>query len=349
MSRRVEITIAALVLALATMIIVRADEKSSDPPAVCRLRVFNTGVCQIGKDHVFGSPHTADERMPFVIYAFLVEGPGGQKALVDLGPKTVDYCNRMFRRHGLFRDRGAAFRGKERYPDDLVQPHGNVLRWLERVGVKKSAIGHIVFSHLHADHHGMDDATDGGIAEELPEAFLWVSAVGWKDNLAKRRDGQWGSYVDYAFADFLVRREKEGKTRFVDDSEVFPGLRTMRLGGHSVCSQAAIVSTRQGLVIIASDDVYHYDLLAKDILPHVRTSRRQYREALDRLVDLAVEKDAVIVPMHDPIVWTAHKKAGDRWIDALRPHSRRAVRGYVEAREARRKREKAQKESGRSE
>jgi hypothetical protein len=70
------------------------------------VRPFHTGRCQLGKDHLLGGDHDRNERLPFMIYAFLVEGTHGEKALVDLGPKTIDYCNRMFVRYALFRDRG---------------------------------------------------------------------------------------------------------------------------------------------------------------------------------------------------------------------------------------------------
>jgi glyoxylase-like metal-dependent hydrolase (beta-lactamase superfamily II) len=301
----------------------------------CKLIPLRTGVCRLGKDHLLGEDHRADQRMPFVIYAFLVEGPNGERALVDLGPKTVAYLNRMFRAYGFFRDLGPKYRAENRYPDDIVQPEGNVLRQLARRSISPKMIDHVVFTHLHSDHHGMDDARGGGAAEDFPAATLHVSAVGWKDNLDKRKDGRWNSYVDYAFADFLLKREKQGKVRFADNAEIFPGMRTMYLGGHSVCSQAVIVETADGLAILASDDVYLYELLAGDVLPRIRTSEAKYRRAVDRLVDLAVNEKGIIVPLHDPIVWATYNKAGPNWLKELKKVSDRAIEGYLKARRAR--------------
>jgi glyoxylase-like metal-dependent hydrolase (beta-lactamase superfamily II) len=251
---------------------------------------------------------------------------------VDLGPKTLEYTNGMFRRHGFFRDLGPGRPAAERYPDDIAQPEGNVFRHLERLKLSPAAIGHVVFTHLHADHHGMDDAKDGGAAEEFKDAVLHISARGWKENLASRLDGRWGSYVDFAFSDFLLRRERAGKVRFEDDAEVFPGLRTMYLGGHSPCSQAVIVETAAGPAIIASDDVYLYELLEKDIVPRIRTSTEAYRKAVDRLAGLAAAAKAVILPLHDPSIWDAWRKAGEGWLEELRPRSDRAVTAYLAAR-----------------
>lgn len=310
----------------------RADQRrtstgANNPgDAVCKVTPFLTGACRLGKDHVLGPEYSADERVPFGIYAFLVEGPKGEKALVDLGPKTVDYCNRMFRRYHIFRDLGPAHAAETRYPDDIVQPHGNVFDQLRASGIAPAGIDHIVFTHLHADHHGMDDATDGGAAEDFPNALLHLSARGWEDNLAKRRDGKWHSYVDYAFSDFVVRRQKAGKVRLADDAGVFPGMRTLYLGGHAACSQAVIIRTVFGPAIIASDEVYLYRLLEEGIVPQVRTSKSRYVAAIDRLVSLAKRENGIIIPLHDPLVWKTYQRAGADWLKALKPISDRAIK-----------------------
>lgn len=322
----------AAILAFAAAIwpcVSRADE-TQRPPAL-KLTPLHAGVCRLGKDHVLGPGYGPDERLPFVIYAFLVEGPGGQTALVDLGPKTVDYCNRMFRAHRFFRDLGPNYPDNERYPDDIVQPHGNVLDQLPALGVEPAEIDHVVFTHLHADHHGMDDASNGGVAESLPNAMLHVSWIGWQDNLARRRNGAWNSYVDFAFSDFLVRRQRVGAVRFEDDAAIFPGLRTVYLGGHSVCSQAVVVDTAQGPAIIASDEVYLYQLLEDRIVPQIRTSESAYRAAIERLVTMARRDDAILIPLHDPIVWETYSRAGANWLKELKAVSDRAIGQYLSA------------------
>lgn len=296
--------------------------------SACRLTPLRVGSCQLGADHVLGDGRSSRERIPFAIYAFLVEGPNGEKALVDLGPVTLDYTNRMFRRYGLFRDLGPDVPLKSRYPDDVVQPEGNVFRQLDRRGLRPEDIDHVVFTHLHADHHGLDDATDGGGAEDFPRAIFHASRTGWEDNLARRRKGRWSSYVDFAFSDFLLEMKKKGRAIFADDVEVFPGLRTLYLGGHSVCSQAVLVETGDGPVILASDDIYLYRLLEENIPPAIHTTPDRYRDAVRRIVDLAEASGAVIVPCHDPLVGTVHREHPEHWIAALRPHSNRAIAGY---------------------
>ena len=103
----------------------------------------------------------------------------------------------------------------------------------------------------------------------------------------------------------------------------------MYLGGHSICSQAVLVSTADGLVILASDDVYLYRLLADNVLPRIHTSEPNYRAAIDRIVQLAVKEKAIIIPMHDPIVWETCKTAGTDWLRKLREISDGAVQKYL--------------------
>lgn len=293
-----------------------------------RLVPIHAGLCSLGEDHVLGGDRTAERRIPFALLAFYAEGPRGERVLVDLGPMTLATTNAMFRRYGFFRDLGEGVPTSERFPDDIVQPHGNVFAALERLGVRPRDVGHIVFTHLHADHHGIDDAKDGGAAERFPRAVVHISRRGWEENLARRKDGRWGSYVDFAFSDFLLRLEGEGRLHLSGDEEILPGLETIHLGGHSECSQAVLVRTADGPAILTSDEVYLYRLLEEDILPRISTTPERYRAAVARLVERAETEGAVLVPSHDPEVWRAYEAAGERWLSALRPLSEKAVRGY---------------------
>jgi glyoxylase-like metal-dependent hydrolase (beta-lactamase superfamily II) len=178
----------------------------------------------------------------------------------------------------------------------------------------------------------MDDAKNSGAAESFTNAMLHVSATGWRDNLARWKDGRWNSYVDYAFSDLLAQARQVGRVRLEDNATIFPGIRTLCLGGHSICSQAVLLDTAAGLVIIASDEVYLYRLLEEDILPQIRTSEEQYRAALDRLVRLALAERGIVIASHDPMVWETYQRAGSAWLQAIKPVSDRVVQSYAQRR-----------------
>lgn len=286
----------------------------------CRLLPLHCGQCTLGENHVLGDPHSDEDRVDFGLYAFLADGGPGRRVLVDLGPVGLPYINDMFRQHGFFRDLPGD-------PDAVTQPKGNVFDWLERLGLTPEDIDHVVFTHVHADHHGMIDVTDAGAILRLPNATVHVSQIGWQDNLDKRVNGQWNSYVDYAFSDFLLEGSKSGRVRFHDDDEVMPGVDLIYLGGHSVCSQAVRIETPVAPAIVTSDDVYRYDLLERGIIGRLHTTSENLLASTDRLVDLALA-GAILLPCHDPLLAKLYDERGDGWLERVKIASDKAAQGY---------------------
>jgi glyoxylase-like metal-dependent hydrolase (beta-lactamase superfamily II) len=281
---------------------------------------LHCGECLLGENHVLGNPFSDDDRIPFTLYAFLADGGPGRRVLIDLGPIGLKYLNDMFRRYHFFRDLPGD-------PDDIRQPHGNIFDWLDRLGYTPADIDHIVFTHLHADHHGLTDGTDAGGILRFPEARVHVSRIGWDENLARRDGENWNSYVDFAFADFLLAGGKTGRVVFHDDAEIVPGVRTMHLGGHSVCSQAVEVQTIAGPAIVSSDEVYRYDILDRGVVARLHTTPENLLQATELLVDRALA-GAVILPCHEPALAEAYTRYGDAWIEHVRPQSDDAARAF---------------------
>jgi glyoxylase-like metal-dependent hydrolase (beta-lactamase superfamily II) len=287
-----------------------------------RLIPLNVGECTIGKNHVLGDPYSDDERVAFTLYAFLADGGPGRRVLIDMGPIGLAYINAMFHRFRFFRDLPGD-------PDAIRQPHGNLFDWLKRLRLEPADIDHIVLTHMHADHHGLNGAKDGGAAMRFPRARLHVSRIGWQDNLNKRVDGRWHSYVDYAFSDYLLKGQRSGSVLFHDNDEVLPGMDLIHLGGHSVCSQVIRLRTDDAQVIIAGDEIYHYSLFAKGILARLHTTPQELLAASNRLADLAAGGEgATLVPCHDPALWEVYQKAGDAWLRRLARISGPAARGF---------------------
>lgn len=290
-----------------------------------RITPLNTGLCYMGKNHVLGDPYTDDERVPFALYSFLIEGEEGTKAIVDFGPKEPAYFNESFRRYKLFREEADG----RKNPDDVVQPEGNTLDHLKRLGIPPESIQFILYTHLHFDHLGGSRPPDVGLLGDFPYATVCISKKGWQHNLDSRVDGwRWSSYVDFDISQHILKRGERGEARFVDDAEITHGIRTAYLGGHSPCSQAILVDTNEGVAIIAGDVAYHYEYLENGIVARLRTTDKEWIAATDRMVALAEETSGTLLPVHDPLIGEAFKKHGNGWLASLKPLSDRAVAGW---------------------
>jgi len=276
----------------------------------------------MGEYHLLGEGYSEDTRLGFTLYSFLIEGD--ELALVDLGPMTLEYANAMFRRFDLFREEGDG----RLHPDDIVQPQGNIFANLERLGIAPSEIKHIVLTHLHADHHGIDSARNPGAAALFPDALVHASRRGWELILEGRDDGRWEGYIDHAFADYLLAASETGGVVFEDDAEILPGLRTHYLGGHASCSQAVEVRTDWGPAFITSDDVYAYDLLARAVFARLCVTPEDLVRSTNKLIDLATESDGILLPVHDPLLWDFYEEAGERWLELAKAASDRAIEGF---------------------
>lgn len=274
----------------------------------------------MGENHVLGDPHTDQQRIEFALYSFLADGGPGRRVLVDLGPVGLPYVNWMFRRFGFFRDLPGS-------PDDVRQPHGNLFVWLTRMGLSPEEIDHVVLTHLHADHHGLTNGKDGGALLRFPNARIHVSRTGWEENLRRRVDGKWHSYVDYAFSDYLLEADRVGRVVFHDDGEVVPGMNVIYLGGHSVCSLAVRIETAAGPAVICSDDIYLYSLLERGIMARLRVTHAKLLAATERLVRIA-EVGATLLPCHDPDLFALYERYGDEWLENAKLFSERAVSGF---------------------
>lgn len=303
-------------------------KETAKPPrreTTYRITPLHTGICYMGKKHLLGDEHSDEERVPFALYSFLIEGDNGEILIVDFGPKEPAYFNESFRRYKLFRERGD---GREN-PDDVVQPEGNTLDHLKRRGIPPEKVGHIIFTHLHYDHLGGSRPPDPGLLADFPNAVIHISKKGWQHNLDSREDGwRWSSYVDFDISQHIFVKGKKGMARFEDDAVVLPGIRTAYLGGHSPCSQAVLVETEDGTAIIAGDVAYHYEYLEKGIVARLRTTDKEWIAATDRMVELAEETHGTLLPVHDPLIGETYKKQGQHWLAALKPLSDRAVMGW---------------------
>jgi glyoxylase-like metal-dependent hydrolase (beta-lactamase superfamily II) len=217
------------------------------------------------------------QRTDIAMMFWLVRG-GGRNVLVDAG---------------FFRERFL----KSWKPVDFVRPSEAI----GKLGLKPGDITDIIVSHAHWDH--MD-----GIAL-FPRARIWIQKAEYDYYSEPEHQKRTGVFpVDMAE---LEKVKAEGRLHLVDgdNREILPGIRVYTGGRHTYASQYAGVHTRKGTVIIASDNVYLYENLEKN-LPIAQTfDAASNLRAQHRMRKLA-SSPSLIIPGHDPRVFVRFPRPG---------------------------------------
>ena len=168
---------------------------------------------------------------------------------------------------------------------------------LAQHGVSAEDVDYIILSHMHLDHIAC--------VPRFPRAVFITSRHGLEWTL----DPPYSQLVNPIFMpreilEFL--RDEAGAGGRVmlteDEAEPLPGIRTVRTGGHSECSQVILVQSGQGSVGFGVDNAMLYDHIEKGIAAGSPIDVIDAYRALDIL---AAEAD-LIVPGHDPRVMERH-------------------------------------------
>ncbi len=164
-------------------------------------------------------------------------------------------------------------------PVDFLRPDEAVAR----AGVRADEVTDLIITHFHWDH------ADG--ADLFPKAQVWIQKEEYEHytkNLA-----------------MLDAAKAEGRLHLVDGAaEILPDIRVFTGGKHTYASQYVVV----GKIVLASDNVYLYENLAKHVPIAQTLDAASNLAAQDRMKTLG----DVIVPGHDPEVMTRFPKVNDR-------------------------------------
>jgi len=179
-------------------------------------------------------------------------------------------------------------------PTDFVKPSEAIAR----LNLKPEEITDVVITHMHWDH------ADG--VDLFPKARVWIQ----KDELEYYAGSAWQSRRTHGGIDpedvlAIVKLNTEGRVTLVngDAQEIFPGI-TCYLGGkHTYASQFLGVNTAQGIVVLASDNMYLYENLEKHVPIAQTLDAASNLKAQDRMKQLAADP-RLIIPGHDPAVMT---------------------------------------------
>jgi glyoxylase-like metal-dependent hydrolase (beta-lactamase superfamily II) len=204
---------------------------------------------------------------------WVVQG-GGRTVLVDAG---------------FYRDKFI----QQWKPQDFVRPSEAVRAAL---GIAPEAVTDIIVTHSHWDHmDGIDLFPKAAIHIQKDERAYYVGPAG---------EVLHAGGADADDAKMLAALADAGRVRLVegDAVEILPGVTVYTGGKHTYASQYAAVTTRDGVVVLASDNAYLYENLE---------SQRPIAQTLDATANLAAQArmltlaagPALVVPGHDPAVF----------------------------------------------
>jgi glyoxylase-like metal-dependent hydrolase (beta-lactamase superfamily II) len=166
----------------------------------------------------------------------------------------------------------------------------NIPLLLRKEGIDPAEVEYVFLSHLHYDHCSN--------ARLFPNARFVVSRTGWHLTLDAPVPGM---VSDPLFPrDILAYFAGEARDRLilVDDEtpEIIPGVGAFYVGGHTMCSQAFTVRTKQGLAVFPSDTVFYYENLEQNHPVGLSIDLIQCYQAMARVREVA----DIVVPPHDP-------------------------------------------------
>jgi glyoxylase-like metal-dependent hydrolase (beta-lactamase superfamily II) len=205
-------------------------------------------------------------------YFFWVLRDGEQTVLVDTG-FDPDVAERMGR-------------------TCLVEPE----RALEALGIDPRAVRLVVVTHMHYDHIGN--------VRRFPGAELVVAEREldfWRSPMAARR--QFAAHVVADEIAAVSAAADAGRVRLVEDAlQPLPGIRVVRVGGHSPGQLIVLVDGAQRELVLASDSLHYYEELENDRPCAVLSDLTEVYAALDTLRELSRDEARSLVAGHDPLV-----------------------------------------------
>lgn len=233
-----------------------------------------------------GDPHDSD--MPMDFFVWLLRSPS-RNILVDTG----------------FNAQTAASRQREllRCP----------ISALSALGVSPESISDVILTHLHYDHAGNLD--------KLPNARFHI-----QDSEVEYATGRCMCHAPmrhaYSVEDIvqLVRKVYDSRVVFHDgDSDVAPGIRLLRIGGHTKGLQSVQVETQRGRVVLASDASHYYENMERSrpfpIVFNVADMLQGYVK-----LNAAADSPDHIVPGHDPEVLAIYPALDEAHPDIVQLH-----------------------------
>jgi glyoxylase-like metal-dependent hydrolase (beta-lactamase superfamily II) len=252
------------------------------PTALTTYDIFAVRYATVPRFAVSGLIAGADtsRKLDIAMTVWLLKGSDGRNVLVDAGFHRDTFIRRW-------------------KPTDFSLPSDAVAR----AGVKADDITDVIISHVHWDH------LDG--IDLFPKARVWIQREEFEHHLDTAGTVK-DRAIDAGDAKILAQIAREHRLMLIDgdNQEIMPGITVYTGGKHTFASQFAGVKTAFGTVVIASDNMYLYENLARhvpiaqtlDSASNMRTQVRMTKIAND---------EKFIIPGHDPEVFTRFPTPGN--------------------------------------
>ncbi len=211
-------------------------------------------------------------RTDLAMMVWLLKGTDGREVLVDAGFHRDDFVRRW-------------------HPTDYLTPSEAV----SRLGVQPDEVTDVIISHIHWDH------LDG--IDLFPKARVWLQREEFEHHLDSAGTVK-DRAIDAGDAKVLAEIARQGRLMLVDGDakEILPGITVYTGGKHTYASQYASVRSAGETVVVASDNVYLYENLARHA-PIAQTLDSVSNLAAQRRMLSIASDPRLIVPGHDSKVF----------------------------------------------
>jgi glyoxylase-like metal-dependent hydrolase (beta-lactamase superfamily II) len=165
----------------------------------------------------------------------------------------------------------------------------------DALGVDRAAGPPVVVTHAHYDHVGnLALFPASPLVVAAAEYEFWTGPYAGRTLLHHS--------VEDAEIAHLRQAGREGRLRmFQDTTEPAPGVRVLRIGGHTPGQSIVLVNTTDGVVLLASDSVHYYEEYERSMpFTQVADVVAMYAgfERIRALLDAGEARH--LVPGHDP-------------------------------------------------
>jgi len=251
----------------------------------------------------------AENRIPQDAHALLVELDDGRLGLIDTGCGPAD----------KFTEREATLHG--------LGPGWPLLERLTTLGIDRTAIAFVVFTHLHWDHvGGASMGTPGHLEPTFPHATHFTTALEWED--ATSGDPLlYKSYPPDAIAPLHQLPPAQLQRISADRKEILPGITLVRSSGHTRGHAVVVLDHPDGIELVHPESMFLFPprraVFAGDVCPMRHNLRLVFQTSYDTypldtrrwkrswLPELAQDGTLLLFD-HDPDLFGATIKPHDR-------------------------------------